>query len=295
MDTSQLWPTKEWRQQGLVVVLLVAAATMQACTSRSSVNLPADPQIAGAISAFVLTSAENIPIANFSYDPSGRAYFSSQAFRVQGSCYRGAANVLLSINGVSTTTFPCTLASAVDYTYQAPSDGSYNLIFTPVGFDGTSAGQPYSLRAFIKTTNPPPPVILEHSPLFAEGYVTLHGTFSNLDSNKIGSIVVKGATGSMAMNMAAGTFTYSFSTSTGTTYNLSFQAKDYAGNLSTAVPFEIFTKSILALNTMGGAAVDSVTSQNQLAAFSSAPFMIAPKKSRNNLYMGVPAGAAEGP
>ncbi len=266
------------------------------CTSKSSVD-SSDSSPA----SFTISAVEAIAPASFKLDSTGRAYFSSYNIRIQGACSRGATSIQYSVNGVTETNqLICPLSGLIDFTKIVTADGAYDFIFTPILLDGSASSSLTTLKTYVKTNTPPPPVILDVSPMQAlSSPVVIHGTYSNAASDGIATIVLGGATGTLSMNSGAGTFTYTVPIGSGASYNLTFQSRDYAGNVSTTVPFIIYTTSSLALASFVGAASStSMTSTNTLSAFAGAPVFVSPKTSgtsANKLYMGAPAGASFGP
>lgn len=134
--------------------------------------------------------------------------------------------------------------------------------------------------------------------MIAVGIVTIHGTISTNPSDQIGSVVATGATGTFNTNLVAGTFTFTFDAIGGNSYNLGFRTQDYAGNLSSSVPFVVITHSFLAMSGFVGAGAGAVNSANQLTASAGAPVSAAPATSStsgNHLYVGIPAAISGGP
>lgn len=275
------------RLMGLALVCFLTAY----CTSRTSLDLSSIPS-----ALFDMSTIDNIPFASIPRDASGKAYFNQCAYTFQGTCARGVATLQISVNGVAQTPYVCPFSGAASFSYTGAANGEYDFSVTPTGWLGSALTGPITLQTFCSNAPPPPPTIVEPSPMFGNGGILLHGNFSNNPADTISGIVVTGdaGVGTLNVDLVAGTFTYAFAPAGGT-YNLTFRTKNYVGAVSTAVPFVIIAHSMLAMNGFTGAATAPRTSTNQLVTISSAPMLVAPIASTNKLYGGIPAAAAEGP
>jgi hypothetical protein len=275
----------------VVSIAILSAVTQFGCDSVSvsgGGGAPLTPPVLN------LTSVDGEPMGQLILDKTGRAYFGTTAFSFVASCVRGIGSVGITVNGTRIPAVSCPFDATVSFTWTAPGDGPYDFVFsstTPGGPGGTT-----QFHAFVDSSAPPPPTITAPSPVRAtHGPFTVTGTFPT--GIGIQTIDISGGPsgGAMTVDAVAGTFSYVFNVVGGTTYNLAFSSQNYLGLVSAATRFVVYDSSRMFLNGFMASGGPPQTSTNQLTLFTGAPVLAAPLVSTDKAYIGIPAGARQGP
>ncbi|MBC7693623.1 MAG: hypothetical protein H7222_17795 [Methylotenera sp.] len=210
------------------------------------------------------TAAANLSLTKFQgdlpalwrVDGSGTLYTRSLTLSFTGQCSRGIGTIDVYVNNsVSDTHAACNNNNTFSWSASVPSDGNYVLRFSPNYANGTAIASAVISKTIEAISTPPlAPVITTTGGITTSPTVSIAGT---APSPSTVAIIQSDSSGSLSFSSLA--FNVNYTMNPGQTKTYTFNAVDFAGNISagSSVTFSYLAAAFLLATDFSGAGVSA--------------------------------------